>query len=358
MRRVLLGLALFFALDSAVFRSGLYRAWVTPASMQGFASHLFQALEEHPAKPTRDVLVLGDSRIGEGFSSRRANALAGPDGPVFLPGGIPGTTPRAWCLMLERLDPDARRYAAIILGLRSFRQSPEHVAITDDRMLDADILGPLISTRAFIDLIDHQPGFANKITLWSRLLVTARMYRADFADLVARPRGHLTPALAWPAAGLGYADGYDGRAGTMVGLAWHPEDESLTFPDGLTEAQKATLREDFPAHHPETVAAEDAYNAYWIGRIARRYAGGPTKLILARLPTSPLPEVAHESASPPARFVTDVTGLPSVTLAPEEALTDLEKPALFFDGRHLNAEGRAILTERLVTLARDALSLR
>ena len=57
------------------------------------------AIERHYRDPTRrNILVLGNSQIGEGFSAQIADAASarGDSKAHFVNGSIPGTTPRVW----------------------------------------------------------------------------------------------------------------------------------------------------------------------------------------------------------------------------------------------------------------------
>src|SRR5262249_36217779 len=65
----------------------------------------------------RNILVLGNSQVGEGFSVALADASSGRADLHFVNGAIPGTSPRVWYYLLRALDPDAKRFAAIALML-------------------------------------------------------------------------------------------------------------------------------------------------------------------------------------------------------------------------------------------------
>src|SRR5687768_13854813 len=61
-------LALWFALQAALFRSGAYWLVAEPDSNAGAVTHSLLLLEAAHRRGRRTVLVLGDSRVGEGFS--------------------------------------------------------------------------------------------------------------------------------------------------------------------------------------------------------------------------------------------------------------------------------------------------
>jgi hypothetical protein len=346
-RHILFGILLFFALDAAIFRSGLYARLISFDSMQGFATHVARNLERYRSDPQSDVLVLGDSRVSEGFNAGLATRQQAGSGLVFLQGGIPGSTLRSICFMLERIDPHADRFRAIVIAVRSYRQAPTSEPLDDDRMLDADLLAPLISTPAMIELASYQPLWSQRVRLWSRMLVSAMAYRADFNDLLLHPRKR-RQGNAWIARmGVRQGDDYQGQAQTMAGLVVSPDTGALIYPAWLNQSQRDALTQYFRQSWPAAVPAEDAYRLRWIGRILRRYGGSQTHIFLLRVPVSPLPQIFHDQDFPLASFVGPARAMPSVTVLPEAMLAGLEQPADFFDGHHLNAAGRVIMTRQL-----------
>ena len=81
---------------TALFRSGFYYRYVaSPDSTAGEAERALQVIAQRYVPGARNVLVLGDSRTAEGFSSRVANQSA--PGINFIEAGMAGTTP---CLVV------------------------------------------------------------------------------------------------------------------------------------------------------------------------------------------------------------------------------------------------------------------
>jgi hypothetical protein len=355
MRSIVVGVLFFFAVDAVLFRAGLYLPLLTYGSMQGFTYHQATRLEARKPDPQHDVLMLGDSRVTEGFNAGLATRQQVASGLVFVQGGDPGSTLRSTCYLLERVDPKADRYRAIVLTIRSFRQTPMAAAITDDRMLDADILAPVVSTAAFVDLSRSEPVLSDRIKLWSRVLIAALNYRADVLDLLLHPWNHLQDAAFGRTGDWLTGDLNSGHSESMRGLTFDPATGALSFPSWPNPAQRAQIEDDAKRHWPVAVPTEDAYLAHWTSRILRRYAGGSAQVFIVRLPFSPFPAAFDDASRPLASFVRSAAGLASVTIVPETTFTDLERPETFFDGRHLNAEGRRALTERLGGLLAQSL---
>jgi hypothetical protein len=112
-QRLVAAFALFALIDVLAFRTPLYRSVLDPASTTGSFESAITQFRDFPGRPSRDVLVLGDSRIYSGLDPQAAGAAAG--GLRFLNGGVPGTTPRCWPFFVRAIDPAATRFAAVVI---------------------------------------------------------------------------------------------------------------------------------------------------------------------------------------------------------------------------------------------------
>ena len=110
--------------DLSLFRSGLYYRWAEPDSTAGSVVRAQMTIRHDYEPDRRNVLVLGNSRIGEGFSALLADAASGNDDLHFINGSIAGTTPRVWYYLLRAIDPDANRFSAIALMVDSTSLTP------------------------------------------------------------------------------------------------------------------------------------------------------------------------------------------------------------------------------------------
>jgi len=75
------------------------------------------------------VLVLGDSRIAEGFSATLANEIGSAAGLKFVSLAEPAASANTWYYMIREVDPTKQRYSAIIvpygLGYEPNNSDPE-----------------------------------------------------------------------------------------------------------------------------------------------------------------------------------------------------------------------------------------
>ncbi|MBO0696576.1 MAG: hypothetical protein J2P56_10835, partial [Verrucomicrobia bacterium] len=68
-RNLILGLAAFICVDGVVFHTALYTSILAPDSYAGRIAVLTRAEKRRGASGLKEVLVLGDSRMAEGFSA-------------------------------------------------------------------------------------------------------------------------------------------------------------------------------------------------------------------------------------------------------------------------------------------------
>src|SRR5437763_156017 len=114
-RNLLLGITAFVCLDGIIFHSGLYVSILAPDSYAGRLEVLTRAERQRPASGLKEVLVLGDSRMAEGFSTTVADALESAAEFKFVNLTEPASTVSSWYYMLREVDPAARRYSAIVV---------------------------------------------------------------------------------------------------------------------------------------------------------------------------------------------------------------------------------------------------
>jgi hypothetical protein len=345
---LLVALLAFIGLDALVFRSGLYSRELSPSSIGGAGYYTQYFEKRRPADSTHDVLMTGDSRMGEGFSSQLANGFPESGGYHFVQEGIPGSDLRVWYYLLKDLDPAANRYRAIVLSVSSFRHVLANESAPEDRILDADILGPIIPASDFLDLANHYPTPSIRGQVWARTAIAAANYRMDFQDFLLHPVERISLVKWRRKVGSGYASDYTGHPESMEGLAMDPATHALTYPERLSPAEREAVERRFNVPPPGGSDEQDNYIAYWLARICERYAHSGTTVVLVRMPASPLPAAFQEDRKPLANFLTVVQGRPNVVVVPETTFLELESPGYFFDTNHLNALGRKTFTRQVV----------
>ena len=338
--------AVFALIDVLAFRTGLYHAVLDPASSTGSfetAIKRFRALE---AVPKTDVLVLGDSRIYSGLNPQAASAAA--PGLRFLNGGVPGTTPRCWPFFVRAIDPQARRFRAVVIAVDTYADDDSAIGSLDgdDRPMDLRYvvfqtrLGDLPKLAGSFS--DPRERVENGIDLFWR----GQELRDDVQAFAANPLARFSAIAA--ARG---ADTYDP-------LAAHPRSESLAglkvdfasakidYPPGPTGSEQSAIATQV-LKVPAPSASYAKYRLQWLLPIAARYAQTGTPVFFVRIPTRPL----HRSASQePTGSLVNIAQQQHARLIPAQPYIALERPELFADEDHLNVQG-SLLFSRL--LGRD-----
>jgi hypothetical protein len=311
---------LWFGLQASVFRSGAYWRVAEPDSNAGAVTHSLLLLEAAYRPGHRTVLVVGDSRVGEGFSG----PLAARGGDIdFINLSVPGSTPRTWLYLLREIDRRGFHYDAVLIGLL---YEPTDRIPTADWPLDPVHQVALIG---FADLFDYPrvpgPG-APRRAAWRALLLPALTAQADLRALLAAPLQR-----------------------------WHNLrqrrqyiDDTIAYP-GHEERLPAGGGGPPPEPVPAAVAAANArYQHAMVTRIAKRAAGNGAATLAFALPRGPY---AAELPTLPG-----IPDWPGVRVLEPGLLADLEAPEYFFDRLHLNRAGRELLSARLGARVREELA--
>jgi hypothetical protein len=332
----------FVVVEASIFRSGRYSQYLEPDSAAGAVeAHLFWLKQTPPAK-TPEVLVVGDSRIGEGFSAPEA-AHASGNRIVFWNFGIPGTTPRAWYYMLRDADPTRRRFAAITLALDHYADEDTFDGV-EDHLGDVSFV---IERLRLNDCLDFASSMNNPVSEHKALmgcLFRGLTLRRDVQEFMTNIRGRIRRAKDWRTNGLRYVSGYTGNPDDLRGVSADFVRRTISFPPGVDPQRQKTVREMvIPPPAPQTGEAT-RYRERWLGRILDLYKDSPARIIFLELPRAPLPK---PQSRVPARFLESALRRPRIAALPSDTFHDLERPDFFFDGLHLNDRGRHIFSVRL-----------
>jgi hypothetical protein len=335
-------LAAFLFADAAIFRSGWYDRYLEPDSSAGTPALRLFWLAHMPPLKVPDVMVVGDSRIAEGFSVRTASAAIG--GKFHFENfGMGGSNPRIWYYVLRDADPQRNRFAAIAIMVTPYSDED---GTFDDQNTIGDLNYSIAELRAG-DCLDFARSF-DVPDLQRRAFIgclfKGATLRRDVQAFLANVRARLRKSRDWRDHGLGYEENYGGKAEDLSGLSADWTQRTIHYPPGVDANQISTVR-DFvmPEHQPQT-GALTRYRKLWLGRILDLYKNSGTRIIFFELPRAPLP--IPQAAIPP-RFIDSVRGVRNVTVLPPATFRDLERPDIFADGLHLNHLGRPIFSTHL-----------
>lgn len=335
----------FILFDIFIFQLGLYNKVMSPNSMAGMAYYFVKYEKKRQVNPEKDILILGDSKISEGFSAARARLHSGKIGFNFIQGGIPGTTYRTWYYLLKTVDPSKNRYRAIILTLPSYRKIPYDELIPESRTLDIEILAPILAKNDLIELGTHYPDLLSQLSIWSLSIIKAPLYRSDIQDFLFSPILRKN-SIAWRRNEADhYLDSYQGHSESMDGLSINLTTHEISFPKRLTGSEKKSVETRYTMLHKKESDSYEEYSLKWLNKIVRYYDESKTKIIFLRCPTNPIPEQHLYPSGKVSDFLQHAEA--NIKVIDDDLFKDLEAPSYFFDTFHMNNKGRNIFSDRL-----------
>jgi lysophospholipase L1-like esterase len=326
------------AADALLFRTGLYSSIIEPDSSAGvFELVLARERQAQAANGDNLVVTLGDSRFA--YLPRQADELTPETGYVFRSAGVAGSDARMWYYLMRALDPTARRYRAIVIGVNDYDDEDGGFDVADDLRA----LHYLIAELRVSDILDFSLSFHDRAARWEAFrgaTLKGLVYQADVLAFLSNPRKRIDYVnlcrRGWPTWTWDYQESTRSMAGLQVDWTrW-----TAVFPPDADANQRESV-ERFLMYKPfppnGTVAA---FRRHWFGKLIARYRGSLTRIVFLRLPRGPVvrPEnlAPHKSAA-----IREFASIPNVMLADEWAFQSLERPELFKDGLHLNREGAA-----------------
>ncbi len=342
-------LGLYLPAEFLLFRTSFYPSLCKPDSSTGKFEAVLRSERERRLTSRHEVLVVGDSRIAEGFSAKVANSLAGETGFHFSNAAIGGAGPRVWYYLLRDLDPDSSRYQVIVLAMEDFSDQDRQEDLAD-RLLD---LHYVIRRLKLSDIREFAGSFPTLNTQFQVLLgatLKGLTYKRDLQDFLGHPMRRFAELdfdrLKYPE--LLYS--YGGHAESLAGVEVDWKQETLRNADHLTSVQKAALEDNlFPPQAPQR-GHSARYRRQWLTKIVERYQSTSTRIVFVRLPQGPYARPGTFQAG----NNTVIGGLVRrgyAQMVEENYFDSLQRPELFFDGMHLNREGRlrfSVMLARLI----------
>jgi hypothetical protein len=337
-------LALFLLVESLIFRLGWYNTYLEPDSSAGTVETHLSWLRRFPHADLPEVLVVGDSRIAEGFSAPAAGTADG-NRIRYWNFGIGGATPRIWYYELRDGDPTRRRFAAIVLALDQYSDQ-DSVDSIQDRFIDLNFVIGRLRLSDCADFASSMKTREYQARALSGCLLKGIALRRDAQEFLRHRKDRLKRAKDWRVNGLGYVNGYPGHAEDLRGLSADFVNRTIHFPPGLDTERHDTVQAMVMREPAPQTGETTQYRKLWLGRIIDLYKDSPTQIVFLELPRAPLP--IPESPQP-AAFLEWALRRPHVSAVPSSTFRDLERPEMFFDGLHLDSVGRGIFTERIAT---------
>jgi hypothetical protein len=348
--QIALGLLLFFVVDGVVFSRQVYFPWVAPISSLGTAAQALDGIERIPAGKNT-VLVMGSSKMGEGFSAKLADAEAASTGSRFrfANGAVAGTTARVWYYMLRQMRDPAGRLAAVVIIADTYHDNDADLQA--DRQVDIPYLPPLLGLSDMIDFPGSFNSWAARQEAAEAILLKGLFYKNDLQAFLLNARQRVHDVLAWRRSGFSWVADYAGRDDSLAGLEFDMASGKLSERPGSKPIQTGALASYAEQlrqtnGRPPDNAATAPYRTTWIGRIADFCRDNGIKLFVFRVPRGPLHYFVPDDAQPTG-VLAEMGQQGRLTLLPATTFNHLERPEYFFDDLHLNSTGRKLLSVEL-----------
>jgi hypothetical protein len=344
-RNLFFGIAAFICVDAIIFHSGLYVSILAPASYAGRVAEITRAEKDRAPSGLKEILVLGDSRLAEGFSAMFANELGASAGLKFVSLAEPAASANTWYYMVREVDPTARRYWAIVIpyGLGYEPNSADRLRIS--------MTAPLLR---YSDCFDFASGFQRwpgRFMAFIACILRGSAYQDDIVALLEHPIERIR-SVQHERTAMHSRAVYKGRDYDLVGTTYDAATGQISFAPKLTEAQRLGFRKSLIQPSRSDTEYSIKLQREWIPRIMNRYSNSPTAIVLTPLPRGPFVELPGFSPGYDSVLPSSVIHRTTFSL-PGRTFDFLEKPEYYFDAFHLNAKGRLRFTETLVSELMD-----
>jgi hypothetical protein len=339
-RNLLLGVVVFICVDGVVFHTRLYTSILAPDSYAGRMAVLTRAEKERQSSGLKEVLVLGDSRMAEGFSAAVADKLSSVAGFKFVNLAEPASSVSIWPDMLREVDPTMHRYWAIVVpyGIGYEPNNADHLRIS--------MAAPLLRYQDCFNFASGFQQWSGRFRAFAACILRGLAFQSDVVDLLEHPIARIRSIQLEPQR-VRSRSAYKGRDSDIVGTSYDPSTGQITFPPQLTEAQREAIRDSLVQPSQSETQRFLKMQRDGIQQILNRYSASPTEIVLTPIPRGPFAGLPGASMTFHAAFPT-VMMQKTVSSLPEQTFNFLEKPEYYFDGYHLNARGRQRFTETLV----------
>jgi hypothetical protein len=340
-RNLLIGLATFICVDGVVFHTSVYTSVLAPDSYAGRMAAITRAERDRVSSGLKEVLVLGDSRMAEGFSPAIADKLSSLYGFKFVNLTEPASAVNIWDYMLREVDPTRRRYWAIVvpygIGFEPSSADPLRISMA----------APLLRYGDCFNFASAFQRWSGRFRAFTACILRGSAFQSDVVNFLEHPIARIRTVQREPKR-LQARDIYKGRDYDIVGTSYDPKTGQVTFPPRLSEAQRDAIRDSLVK--PSQSETQDFLRMQRDGiqRILNRYSASSTEIVLTPVPRGPFAGLPGASMTFHAAFPTIPTQRAVFSL-PEQTFDFLEKPEYYFDGYHLNSKGRQRFTETLVT---------
>jgi hypothetical protein len=228
----------------------------------------------------KEVLVLGDSRMAEGFSAAVADKLSFVEGFKFVNLAEPASVVNIWDYMLREVDPTRGRYWAIVVpyGIGFEPNSADHLRIS--------MAAPLLRYSDCVRFASAFQRWSGRFRAFTACILRGSAFQSDLVDFLAHPIARIRSVQTEPKR-LQSRDLYRGREYDLVGTSYDPKTGTVSFPSRLTETQREAIRDSLVKRSQSEIQDFLRMQRDGIQRILNRYSTSPTEIVLTPVPRGP-----------------------------------------------------------------------
>jgi hypothetical protein len=342
----------YLLVDLAFFRSNFYTRFIEPESSEGTFEGAYEHESTRPRVRDKEVIVLGSSRIAEGFSAKRVNQLEPKNGYWFVNGAVSGAGARCMYYMVRDIDPHRNRYKALVLTIDDYTD-PDDLEDYADRVED---LYSVAARLGFSDVFPFMQSYTTSKSKWAVLsggLIKSIVYQRDLQEFMDHPSDRLDKAALYRGHRYDWAYDYGGSDQSLAGTTVDWSTKTITFPPKVPKPLQDYLRPRLIINAPQNGRVR-AFQVRWLGAIADLYRNSKTRVIFIQAPRSPLPRpvsLAHWDWT----TVDVLAKRPWVTVVDRHTFENFERPELFSDHAHLNSEGQKLFSPALAATVKSIL---
>ncbi|HEY3838596.1 MAG TPA: hypothetical protein VGL72_18580 [Bryobacteraceae bacterium] len=341
--------------DTLLFHSGFYGRFLEPdMSATGYLERILSSEIHRAPSGKHEILIIGNSRIAEGFSAKLANQHTTADNLWYVNFGVSGTGNRVWYYLVRDVDPHRNRYAAIAVPIDDY-DDPDDYEDVADRVGEMPLL---VNRLRLTDILPYTFSFHTwkaRLEVFRGLAFPAIVYQRDFQQFLEHPSRRFKRIDDFRVHGPQQRYDYGGMAKSLAGLSVDWAHRTITFPPGMPERQRQELTGTFFSQPPQK-GKNRAFEMRWLGTLVDLYRGSQTRIILFQAPRSPAPRPVPLGHLP-WTAVDELCKRSWVSVVDRRAFEGLEKPELFADHVHLNADGRQLFSPRLADAVRKSAGL-
>jgi hypothetical protein len=344
--------------NSIIFRVTNYYYWVKPDSTMGLAVQTRDSVLHQLVPGKKNIIVIGDSRVSEGFSAAVANKVSNRSDINFIEAGIPGTTPRVWYYFLKKVDPDRKLFSGVVLMVHDYDDYHDNTDATNFS-LDLKYLLPITDFRDTFTIANSFSGFRNKIDALGALMTPIVTASDDLYDFYAAPKKRISDAENWHEHFYQWSHSYTGPTSAVPTLSadhfynfdfttqkWSPSEVSqmrsyISFMLGKVNA----IDPDLTAQ----------YRNQWYGGIAAAYSAAKVPVMIFQIPRGPYEQYDQRTFREDGSLI-DLQAAGKLTLLDRQPFELIEQPENFHDALHVNQRGRELLSAAIASAVTTQIS--